>query len=113
MDNKKFDVKTIVIGLLIFAMYGVVFWGLIANVFETLYIVPILASGWAISMLIMFIKNWKSLWKSLNEETVMSDTNVTNYEQEPKDSFWVLHTIALIFFTCYYIGVIVIDLISR
>lgn len=113
MDKKRFSIKMILCGLVVFALYGIVFWGLVANVFETLFIVPLLACGWAISMLVMLVKNWKPLWASLNTETVVSGAEGNSFEEEPKDSFWVLHTIAVIFFAIYYIGVIGIDLITR
>lgn len=103
--------------VLVFALYGIVLWGLPANKFEVLYIVPLLASGWAISMIVLLIKTWKSLWASMSgsKGSTMQETAeyVEHWENEPRDTFWYIHTISLVAFALYYFGVIIFDLITR
>ena len=102
---------------LVLLLYIIVLVALPLNYFTVLIIVPFIASGWAIFVLVSFLKNLKAFKADIAsdlETSWESDQEfIAKWESEPKDIEWKFHTLIIIGWTIYYILMIITGLIRR
>jgi len=99
---------------LIMLLYGVIMVAFLMNYFIILIIVPFLALGWAVSVLVSFIKDLNKFREDIKEDSLKNWGEVTSvvveWEEEPRDIEWKFETAAMILFPLFILAYWVIGI---